>query len=80
MGCFICEACGATLKKQQIDKHCETRCRNAWNFTCVECLVTLPGFEYKTHDLCMTEVEKFQGKFLAQMREDKEQSKQNQKL
>ena len=72
---FICESCGATLKKQQIDKHCETRCRNAWHFTCVECTTTLAGFEYKEHDECMTEIQKLQGKFLARLRAEKEQAK-----
>ena len=56
MAVFICECCGATLKKQQIDRHCETKCRNAWSFTCVECTTTFDGFGYKDHNECMTEV------------------------
>lgn len=76
MAVFICECCGATLKKQQVDKHCETRCRSAWCFTCVECGKTMAGFEYKEHNQCMTEVEKFQGKFLARLRDEKEQAKE----
>ena len=32
---FICERCDATLKKKQIDKHCETVCRQAWGFICI---------------------------------------------
>ena len=64
MAVFICEYCGATLKKQQIDRHCETKCPNAWSFTCVECGKTFDGFAYKEHNQCMTEVEKYQGKFL----------------
>ena len=59
MAVFICETCGATLKKQQVDKHCETKCRNAWHFTCVECMMTFEGFDYKDHNMCMTETTKF---------------------
>ena len=66
---FICESCGSTLKKQQVDKHCNGPCRNAWAFTCVECMVTLEGYGYKDHNECMTEVQKFQGKFIAKQRE-----------
>jgi len=56
MAVFICESCGSTLKKQQIDKHCNTVCRGAWAFTCVECANTFEGFAYKEHNECMTEV------------------------
>ena len=77
---FICECCGATLKKQQIDRHCETKCRNAWSFTCVECGKTLDGFDYKEHNVCMTEVEKYQGKFLERQRQAKLQAKQDKKV
>ena len=80
MAVFICESCGSTLKKQQVDKHCQTKCRGAWHFTCVECGKTMAGFEYKEHNECMTEVEKFQGKFLARLREEKEQAKLDKKV
>ncbi len=52
---FICEVCNATLKKNQVDKHCG-QCRNAWNFTCVECMQTFEGYDYQKHTECMTEV------------------------
>ena len=80
MAVFICEVCGATLKKQQVDKHCETKCRNAWNFTCVECMTTFGGFDYKEHNQCMTEVEKYQGKFLEKQRNEKAKQKQEGKI
>ena len=79
MAVFICECCGATLKKQQIDRHCETKCRSAWAFTCVECSTTFEGFGYKEHNQCMTEVEKFQGKFLERQRQEKLKAKEAQK-
>ena len=63
MTVFICEACGATLKKKQVDKHCNG-CKNAWIFTCVECMQSFEGYDYEKHTECMTEVQKFQGKFI----------------
>ena len=61
---FTCETCYATLKKNQVDKHCEGKCRSAWHFTCVECGKTFAGFDYKEHNECMTEVQKYQGMFI----------------
>lgn len=58
---FACETCFATLKMQQVDKHCAGKCRDAWGFTCVECGKTFEGYDYKEHKQCMTEVEKYQG-------------------
>ena len=68
---FTCETCFAVLKKQQIDKHCTGKCSNAWHFTCVECGKTFEGYEYKDHNECMTEVQKYQGEFLAKKRQEK---------
>ncbi len=76
---FNCETCYATLKKNQVDKHCETKCRNAWHFTCVECGKTFAGYEYKEHNECMTEVQKYQGKFIERQRAIKQQEKEKQK-
>ena len=61
MAVFTCELCFAILKKNQIDKHCIGKCKDAWAFTCVECGKTLEGYEYKDHNECMTEVQKYQG-------------------
>ena len=79
MAVFICECCGETLKKQQIDRHCY-KCRMANAFTCVECGTTFEGMSYKEHNQCMTEVEKFQGKFLERQRQAKEHAKKEQKI
>ena len=46
---FACETCFATLKMQQVDKHCAGKCRDAWGFTCVECGKTFEGYDYKEH-------------------------------
>ena len=72
---LMCECCGATLKKQQVDKHCMTVCRSAWAFTCIECMVTMEGMAYKEHNECMTESQKFAGKFLERQRGQKEEDK-----
>ena len=76
---FSCETCYATLKKNQVDKHCETKCRSAWHFTCVECGKTFGGFEYKEHNECMTEVQKYQGIYIQKQRELKASLKQIEK-
>ena len=76
---FTCETCYATLKKNQVDKHCEGKCRSAWHFTCVECGKTFGGFEYKEHNECMTEVQKYQGIFIQKQRELKQVLKQQEK-
>ena len=39
---FICEVCNATLKKNQVDKHC-FKCRSCQSVTCVDCSVTFWG-------------------------------------
>ena len=74
---FICEECGETLKKKQVDRHCESVCRNGWYFTCLECNKTFAGFEYTEHNECMTEKEKFQGHFLRKKEQQKRQEKKN---
>ena len=53
---FTCELCFAILKKQQIERHCAGKCKDAWYFTCIECGKTFGGYEYKEHNECMTEV------------------------
>ena len=62
---FICGICGESLKKAQVNKHCETKCRNAWSFTCMDCNKVFEGFEFEKHISCMTETERYQGKYLA---------------
>ena len=61
---FTCNICGESLKKKQVDRHCVTKCRNAWFFTCMDCGKTFEGFEYEKHTTCMTETEKYQGFYL----------------
>jgi cell growth-regulating nucleolar protein len=65
---FTCNACGATLRKNQVNKHCETVCKSAWNFTCIDCQKVFAGFEYDSHTSCFSETEKYQGKYLEKKR------------
>ncbi|KFA46662.1 hypothetical protein S40293_09561 [Stachybotrys chartarum IBT 40293] len=41
------QACGDVLTKKKLDPH-RNRCRGA-TFTCIDCMVHFPGFEYRTH-------------------------------
>ena len=76
---FTCETCFAILKMKQVDTHCVGKCRDAWGFTCVECGKTFEGYDYKKHNSCMTEVQKYQGEFLAKKREEKQERKNKDK-
>jgi len=59
---FICGVCASTLKKNQVNRHCES-CRGAWVFTCVDCGKDFEGFGFDAHTSCITEAEKYHGKF-----------------
>ena len=65
---FTCNLCGETLRKNQVDKHCQSKCKNAWNFTCIDCQQVFAGFEYVKHTECLSETQKYQGKFLEKKR------------
>eukprot|EP00769_Ergobibamus_cyprinoides_P003627 gnl/Ergobibamus_cyprinoides/5024.p1 GENE.gnl/Ergobibamus_cyprinoides/5024~~gnl/Ergobibamus_cyprinoides/5024.p1 ORF type:complete len:145 (-),score=39.52 gnl/Ergobibamus_cyprinoides/5024:38-472(-) len=54
---FVCDVCGATLKKKQLATHHH----HGEVFSCVDCGLT---FSAETaHQQCMTEAERFHGKF-----------------
>nr|ACO11210.1 Cell growth-regulating nucleolar protein [Caligus rogercresseyi] len=58
---FTCSACGASLKKNQVEKHCNGKCRHCEYLTCIDCLKDFPGDSYKSHTKCMTENERYGG-------------------
>lgn len=60
---FVCGNCQDVLKKNKVDSHCTGKCRYAWEFTCIDCNSTFEGFDYKNHNSCITEEEKYCGKF-----------------
>ena len=62
---FLCGACQTTLKKNQVNRHCESACPSAWVFTCVDCGKDFQGFEFDTHISCVTEADKYHGKFVS---------------
>ena len=59
---FICDACGQTIKKQKVEKHYQTECRNCSVLSCIDCGKDFPGDSYATHTSCISEAEKYQGK------------------
>ncbi|KAK3094351.1 hypothetical protein FSP39_000694 [Pinctada imbricata] len=59
---FSCDACGESLKKNQVEKHYMTQCRRCESLSCVDCNKVFWGDEYKEHTKCITEAEKYSGK------------------
>jgi cell growth-regulating nucleolar protein len=59
---FICEVCNECIKKPKVDQHINV-CRNAWVFCCMDCGERFQGPAYKAHTACMTEAERYEGKF-----------------
>lgn len=59
---FICSACGQSLKKNQVEKHCTTVCRRCEMLSCVDCLKEFWGNDYVGHIKCISEEEKYSGK------------------
>ncbi|KAI1000435.1 hypothetical protein K3495_g7759 [Podosphaera aphanis] len=56
---FSCEGCGDILTKKKLDSH-KNQCYGA-SFTCLDCMVNFPAFEYRSHTSCITEAQKYQG-------------------
>ena len=76
---FICDACGNTVKKNQVEKHYQTACRNCSVLSCIDCGVDFPGDAYASHTSCITEAEKYQGHlYQPKDKENKGESKQRQ--
>ncbi|EEA06654.1 uncharacterized protein CMU_013290 [Cryptosporidium muris RN66] len=60
---FVCGNCQDVIKKNKVNSHCINNCPDAWEFTCVDCSKTFEGFDYQTHNQCITEKEKYWGQF-----------------
>ncbi|PRP79246.1 hypothetical protein PROFUN_13039 [Planoprotostelium fungivorum] len=59
---FSCEGCSNTFTKPKAGKHIEYgRCSNA-PLTCIDCLTTFHNGDHSTHNTCITEAQKYQGK------------------
>jgi len=78
---FICDACGNTVKKTQVEKHYTTVCRGCSVLSCLDCGVDFPGDAYLAHTSCVTEAEKYQGNlYQARDKENKGEVKQKEWL
>lgn len=58
---FYCDACGESLKKNQVEKH-RYKCRGCCVVSCVDCGHNFRGNEYESHTKCISEEEKYSGK------------------
>ncbi|KAI9695768.1 MAG: hypothetical protein M1820_008440 [Bogoriella megaspora] len=56
---FSCENCGDVLAKKKLDSH-RGQCYGA-SFTCLDCMVTFHGTDYRAHTSCISEAQKYQG-------------------
>jgi len=78
---FICDACGNSVKKSQVEKHYQNQCRNCSVLSCIDCGVDFPGDSYINHTSCITEAEKYQGHlYQAKDKENKGEVKQKEWL
>ncbi|XP_058488189.1 cell growth-regulating nucleolar protein isoform X1 [Solea solea] len=58
---FTCNACGESLKKAQVDKHV-SMCRGCQVLSCIDCGKDFWGDDYKNHNKCISEDQKYGGK------------------
>ncbi|KAF4104554.1 cell growth-regulating nucleolar protein [Onychostoma macrolepis] len=58
---FTCSACGESLKKAQVEKHL-LKCRACQVLSCIDCSKDFWGDDYKNHNKCISEDQKYGGK------------------
>lgn len=76
---FTCGQCGEALKKAQVEKHYQTRCRQNNVFSCIDCGKDFWGKDYEQHTKCISEEEKYSGKnFVPKANANKGEVKQQQ--
>ncbi|KAL3781394.1 hypothetical protein HJC23_001597 [Cyclotella cryptica] len=56
---FVCDGCNETLKKNKVDAHA-AKCRDCYAVSCVDCSVSFPGDDYRSHTSCITEAERYE--------------------
>ncbi|KAF8819835.1 LYAR-type C2HC zinc finger protein [Cardiosporidium cionae] len=72
---FTCDICQDVLKKRAIESHClHGQCRNAWNFTCIDCNCVFEGYAYVEHTSCISEEDKYKGPYSRSKRAKSEKS------
>lgn len=78
---FICNVCGQTVRKAQVERHYQNDCRNCEVLSCIDCGRDFHGDEYTSHTSCITEAEKYQGKlYKPKDRQNKGEQKQQEWL
>eukprot|EP00057_Strongylocentrotus_purpuratus_P030059 XP_780603.2 PREDICTED: E3 ubiquitin-protein ligase RBBP6 [Strongylocentrotus purpuratus] len=78
---FTCNACGQAIKKAQVEKHYQQRCRSCEVLSCMDCGKDFYGDEYKLHTQCISEDQKYGGKgYQAPQNSNKGEAKQEQWL
>ena len=58
---FTCNACGSSLKKNQVEKHYQCECPRCEVLSCMDCGRDFYGDEYASHTKCISEAAKYQG-------------------
>ncbi|XP_016108804.1 cell growth-regulating nucleolar protein [Sinocyclocheilus grahami] len=58
---FTCGACGESLKKARVEKHV-LKCRACQVLSCIDCSKDFWGDDYKNHNKCISEDQKYGGK------------------
>ncbi|CAH1258289.1 LYAR [Branchiostoma lanceolatum] len=74
---FNCNACGQTVKKNQVEKHYLTACRSCDMLSCLDCGKDFWGDDYKSHTQCISEEDKYGGKGVTGHRMTKGEAKQD---
>nr|XP_022337342.1 cell growth-regulating nucleolar protein-like [Crassostrea virginica]XP_022337344.1 cell growth-regulating nucleolar protein-like [Crassostrea virginica]XP_022337345.1 cell growth-regulating nucleolar protein-like [Crassostrea virginica] len=78
---FSCNGCGDSLKKNQVEKHYSTKCRQKKSLSCIDCSKEFWGEDYNQHTKCISEEEKYSGKnYVPKSGANKGEQKQNQWL
>lgn len=78
---FACNACGESLKKNQVENHYLRKCRNCNCLSCLDCGKDFWGNDYEQHTKCISEEEKYSGKnFVPKPGSNKNEIKQQQWL
>lgn len=67
----LIQTCNESLAKKKVATH---RCDGG--YTCIDCSVTFYGMDFKAHNTCISEAEKYQGA-LYKAKPTKQQNKQN---
>ncbi|EOD25623.1 hypothetical protein EMIHUDRAFT_237390 [Emiliania huxleyi CCMP1516] len=71
---FICETTNECIKKPKVEAHMRKH-PNAWVFCCMDCGARFEGEAYKEHTSCMSEAQRYEGKFYVP-KENKGEKKQ----